>query len=222
MKGCWHQQGDAQATKDRQQDGLMAEKLESRMDAVSSNSSVDGGDSTIACKQQCAAADISIRGRSTRRQQQLQGSAAGQPERHQAAQDVLRPLQVQQQFQPSSASAKSEGKPQQQKQEPENVTPRAARLQRRLQQQEQQLAGKALQCSQEGNSQLVVNAADCQGKAAATCASAAGAVAPTSPQWPQAVSVEEFGKLPGWCQGMLSVELLNEVLEELSQLGAGR
>jgi hypothetical protein len=36
------------------------------------------------------------------------------------------------------------------------------------------------------------------------------------------VSAEGFGGLPGWCRGLLTVELLNGALDELAELAAGR
>jgi hypothetical protein len=36
------------------------------------------------------------------------------------------------------------------------------------------------------------------------------------------ISCVEFGQLPSWCKSLLSVELLNGVLQELAELSSGR
>jgi hypothetical protein len=36
------------------------------------------------------------------------------------------------------------------------------------------------------------------------------------------ISCDEFGQLPSWCKSLLSVELLNGVLQELAEQSAGR
>jgi hypothetical protein len=58
--------------------------------------------------------------------------------------------------------------------------------------------------------------------ALASGSSGAGAAAVALRQKVSGITADEYGTLPSWCRSLLSVELLNAVLQELSALPAGR
>jgi hypothetical protein len=58
--------------------------------------------------------------------------------------------------------------------------------------------------------------------AVASGSSCAGVAAVALRQKVAGITADEYGTLPSWCRSLLSVELLNAVLQELSALPAGR
>jgi hypothetical protein len=103
----------------------------------------------------------------------------------------------------------------QQQQPAEALTPRAARLQRRLQQQH------SSELSQQQDAENT-----CPANVSTAKQTAAGAVGATAAGCGtvklQCISADEFGQLPSWCKSLLSVDVLNGVLQELSGVIAGR
>jgi hypothetical protein len=106
--------------------------------------------------------------------------------------------------------------PSAQQQPAEALTPRAARLQRRLQQQ-QQSSQQSQQQDAENTCPASISTAK-QAAAGPVGAAAAGCGAVKL----QCISADEFGQLPSWCRSLLSVEVLNGVLQELSAIIASR
>lgn len=152
---------------------------------------------------------------------------------------VLRPMQVQQlgpagdaatssaaglrpsrqrQQQQEQAKSKQQQQPllqqvvQQEQQQTEALTPRAARLQRRLQLQLQQQ-------QQQGQQQSQHDAENTHPAARGVSDAAAGG---SVGQKAQVISAEEYSQLPSWCKSLLTADLLNGVLQELSELSATR
>lgn len=119
-----------------------------------------------------------------------------------------RQRQQQQQDKPKQQqSARAQQQQHQEQQSAEALTPRAARLQRRLQLQQQQHPGTENACP----------AVDAISTAATGCGVGGG-----SGKVLGNITAEEFGQLPSWCRSLLSVEVLNGVLQELSGVVAGR
>jgi len=138
-------------------------------------------------------------------------SAAGlRPSRQRQQQEQAKSKQQQQQQE--QAKSKQQQQPLlqqvvQQEQQAEALTPRAARLQRRLQQQQQQ-AQQHSQHDAENTHPTARGVSDAAGGDAG--------------QKAQAISAEEFSQLPSWCKSLLTADLLNGVLLELSELSATR
>jgi hypothetical protein len=128
----------------------------------------------------------------------------------------LRQSRQRQQQQQQQQQEKPKQQPSAQQQPAEALTPRAARLQRRLQQQQQ-----SSQQSQQQDAENTCPASISTAKQAAAGPVGAAAVGCGAVKL-QCISADEFGQLPSWCRSLLSVEVLNGVLQELSAIIASR
>lgn len=204
----------------------LAENLESRLAGAAEGQEENGSDSS-------RSANLAQRAVQQVGQKQQQ-----QP-------DMLLSLRKQRQH---TAVAELQKQVQQAQREQEKLTPRAARLQRRQQMQQDQeqqepparqqsrRAGTGVLRSVENTSHGQDSNSTPKGKTAAAAAQGSndgsakkgGSSSGRNDAGPavlvkvKPVSVDEFAGLPGWCRGLLNVEVLNAAMDELNEMMAGR
>lgn len=181
--------------------------------------SVAGGSSSSSS---VAEARVQAEQQSVLRQVQVQDHAAAGPSGDasvHAAAGLRQSRQQQQQDRPKQQQLQAVQQP------AEALTPRAARLQRRLQlqqQQQQQVDQHDAENTCPAGKVAVATGGTGSCLAVASGSSCAGVAAVALRQKVAGITADEYGTLPSWCRSLLSVELLNAVLQELSALPAGR
>lgn len=190
-----------------QQSGVVPQQLDARLESSAEAAAAPAGSLARRAAQPAAAEEHAVLRPVQLQERTAAGALTDTAATAAAGLRQSRQRQQQQQDKPKQQQQSAQAQQQHQQQSAEALTPRAARLQRRLQLQQQQHPGTENACP----------AVDAGSTAATGCGVGGG-----SGKVQGNITAEEFGQLPSWCRSLLSVEVLNGVLQELSGVIPGR